>query len=86
MSSPHDYDAPDDRRQRDILYFVTFCVEEFKHRHRLNGHQAFDQLTDAGIIDHLFRFYDTIHTMWPDDIAREIDELYENHQNSEQPT
>ncbi len=64
-----------DKKQREISYFVSFCVEQYKHANRLTGREAMAQLDRYGVLDYLAENYEILHTqshLW---ILDDIDEF-----------
>ncbi len=60
-----------------IPAFVTFCIEQYKNYKNISGAEAVSQLTNAGVLEYLVDFYDTLHlegTKW---ILEDIDRLVE---------
>ena len=63
------------KRDADILYFVAFCMEGYKHKHGLSG-EAVSQLFDQhGIKHYLSNNYDILHTQGMSWNLEEIEEM-----------
>ena len=51
-----------EKKQRDISYFVSFCVEHYKHAKQLTGSEAMALLDRYGVLDYLAENYEILHT------------------------
>ena len=40
-------------RSSEISYFLSFCIEQYKQKHRLTGEQAMKELDKYGVLDYL---------------------------------
>ncbi len=60
-----------------IPAFVTFCIEQYKNHKKITGAEAVTILSEAGVLEYLVEFYDTLHlesTKW---ILEDIDRIVE---------
>lgn len=64
-----------EKRQQNISYFVSFCVEQYKHANQLTGREAMAQLDRYGVLDYLAENYETLHTQSHQWILEDIDEF-----------
>ena len=63
------------KRQQDISYFVSFCVEQYKHAKHLTGGEALAILDQYGVLDYLVENYEILHTQSHHWILEDIDEF-----------
>lgn len=61
----------------DIAYFLSFCIEQYKHAKGIEGEQAERILNEAGALDFLAENYETLHTQGHRWLLAEIDEFIE---------
>ena len=64
-----------EKRQQNISYFVSFCVEQYKHAKNLTGGEAMAQLDRYGVLDYLAENYEILHTQSHQWILEDIDEF-----------
>lgn len=64
-----------EKRQQNISYFVSFCVEQYKHAKKLTGSEAMLRLDRYGVLDYLAENYDILHTQSHQWILEDIDEF-----------
>lgn len=62
------------KRESDILFFVAFCLECYKHQHGLTGEAVSALFDEHGIKDYLSTHYDILHTQGMPWILEEIEE------------
>ena len=56
----------------DIAYFIAFCVEIYKHAHKLSGAATCALFAKHRIMDFLADNYDVLHTQSPQWMLEEI--------------
>lgn len=64
-----------EKRQQNISYFVSFCVEQYKHAKKLTGGEAMAKLDRYGVLDYLAENYEILHTQSHQWILEDIDEF-----------
>ncbi len=64
-----------DKKNLDIAYFVSFCIEQYKNEKRLTGEEAMRQLDNYNALDYLCEHYETLHTQSRQWILEDIDEF-----------
>ncbi len=70
-----------EKRQQNISYFVSFCVEQYKHAKKLTGGEAMTELDRYGVLDYLAENYEILHTQSHQWILEDIDEFIYIRQN-----
>ena len=58
----------------DILYFVSFCLEQYKMQKGLSGRETLKLFDKDGITDYLAKHYDVLHTQGATWLMHDIDE------------
>lgn len=65
-------------KEKDVAYFVSWCIEQYKKIANLGGAAAMELLYRYGILDYLALNYEVLHTQSPqwimEEIALKIDE------------
>lgn len=61
--------------QQDISYFVSFCVEQYKHAKHMTGGEAMAMLDRYGVLGYLAENYEILHTQSHHWILEDIDEF-----------
>lgn len=64
-----------DARSSEIAYFLSFCIEQYKQAHSLNGADAMRLLADRGVLEYLMDNYEAFHTQSHHWLIEEMDEL-----------
>ena len=65
------------KKEQDILYFISFCIEQYKQRHHMSGEQAMQELDQYGVLEYLEECYAPLHTQSAQWIMEDIDEFIE---------
>lgn len=65
--------------RQERLYFLSFCVEQFRQRHHATGAQAIDQLFPTGALDFLNNNYEVLKHLNMENILDDLDEYLKNH-------
>lgn len=63
------------------LAFVSFCLEEYKTLHGMDGAKTASCLEKYGVIDYLIAHYDVLHSFGRDAILNDIDQFIRNRRN-----
>lgn len=67
-------------KEKDILYFVSFCIEEYKKHTGKTGREISSLFEECDIYPYLRNNYDTLHTQGSHWLMAEIDEYVKNKQ------
>lgn len=63
------------KEDESILYFLSFCIEQYKMYKGSSGGETMKLFDDYGITEYLVRNYDVLHTQGAQWIVQEIDEI-----------
>ncbi|MBO6124616.1 MAG: DUF3791 domain-containing protein [Bacteroidaceae bacterium] len=63
------------KENNNILFFLSFCIEQYKMHKGLSGCDAIKLFDQYGITDHLAKNYDVLHTQSSQWMMQEIDEI-----------
>ena len=61
--------------ESDKLYFVSFCIEQYKKHIAATGDAVLELFDKYGITDYLYEYYDVLHTQGVKWLLEEIDNL-----------
>lgn len=61
------------KRENEIAYFVSFCVELYKTRHSISGGEAFDLFNQYGVTGYLSNNFDVLHSQGHNWLISDID-------------
>lgn len=64
-----------DRKQQDIAYFISFCIEQYKNAKGLTGEQAMKMLDRYGVLEYLAEHFEALHTQSHQWLLEDIDEF-----------
>jgi len=64
------------------MEFVTYCIETYKGRKKIDGYTTYRRLKDAGAIEYISENFDALHTFGDEQIVWNIDEYLKNHSGS----
>ena len=70
----HRYNTFMDKRDADILYFVSFCIEQYKMHKGLSGSETMKLFDRKGVTSYLADHFDVLHTQSAHWLMQEIDE------------
>lgn len=62
----------------DILFFLTFCIEQYKEHKGLSGSDTIKLFDQNGVTDYLTKHFDILHTQSAQWIVQEIDDYIKN--------
>ena len=62
------------KRNLDIAYFISFCIEQYKNEKSLTGTEAMLLLDKYKVLDYLSEHYEVLHTQGRQWLMEEIDE------------
>ena len=63
------------KQENDIIYFISFCIEQYKMRHGLTGSEAMQVFDQYGLTDYLSRNYEVLHTQSAQWLMEDMDEM-----------
>lgn len=66
------------KEESDILYFVSFCLEQYKMQKGLSGSEALKLFDKNGVTEYLAKHYDVLHTQGATWLMHDIDEHIKN--------
>ena len=69
--------------ERDIAYFVSWCIEEYKSVAGLGGAATMELLDKYGILQYLADNFDVLHTQSRQWLMEEIAEMLETRKNQQ---
>lgn len=61
------------KREIDISFFVSFCIEQYKVHAQLDGGKIAELFFNEGVVDYLSENYDVLHTQSSQWLIEEID-------------
>ena len=64
-----------DKTKRDIAYFVSFCIEQYKEAKYLSGSKTAALLSEYGVLEYLAEHWEILHTQGRQWIIEDIDEF-----------
>ena len=72
-----------DKKEQDISYFLSFCIEQYKNEKRMTGTEAMNFLNRYGVLEYLAEHFEILHTQSRQWILADIDEFIEIRKNEE---
>ena len=69
-----------DKKNLDIAYFISFCIEQYKEAKHMPGTEAMQVLSKYGVLEFLEDNYEPLHTQSRQWILEEIDEFIKKKQ------
>lgn len=64
-----------DKKQQDIAYFISFCIEQYKNAKGLGGEEVMQEFSKYGVLEYLRDFFDVLHTQSYQWLLANIDEF-----------
>lgn len=65
------------KKDQDIAYFISFCIEQYKNAKGLSGAVALDIFLKYGVLDYLIDHFEILHTQSYQWLLEDIDEFIE---------
>lgn len=65
------------KKDRDVAYFLSFCIEQYKNAKGLTGEQAMRRLDECGVLEYLRDNFEVLHTQGHHWLLEEIDSFIE---------
>jgi hypothetical protein len=62
------------KKNQDIAYFLSFCIEQYKNEKRMNGMEVLNTFNKYGVLDYLNNHFEILHTQNRQWILEDIDE------------
>ncbi len=63
------------KKDKDIAFFVAFCIEEYGAAKGLTGEQVLDLFSKYGVTEYLSKCFEPLHTQGRQWLMDEIDEF-----------
>lgn len=64
-----------EKRNLDIAYFLSFCIEQYKDKNGISGTEAAVLLKRYGVLEYLKDHFDVLHTQSKQWLLADIDEF-----------
>ena len=64
-----------DKKQQDLAYFISFCIEQYKNAKGLSGEEVMQEFSKYGVLEYLHDFFDVLHTQSYQWLLANIDEF-----------
>ena len=63
------------KKELDIVYFISFCIEQYKVHISATGAEVMDLFDKYGVTEYLSDHFDILHTQSRQWLLEEIDEF-----------
>ena len=63
-----------DKRELDIAYFLSFCIEQYKMERRLSGEDTMSLFEKYNVLPYLSDNFEVLHTQGRQWLIEEIDD------------
>ena len=70
----------DSEYQNEQAYFLTFCIEQYKHKVGMEGAAIKVLFDKTGVTEYLVSHYDILHTQSRQWILEDIEAFIKNHE------
>lgn len=64
-----------ENKELEIAYFLSFCIEQYKHKHQMSGNETISLFDKYDILLYLEENFEVLHTQGHQWLIEEIDEL-----------
>lgn len=68
-------------QELDIVYFLSFCIEQYKNKHQMSGEEVANLFEQYGVLPYLEDNFEVLHTQGHRWLMDEIDEWINNRKN-----
>ena len=62
------------KKNQDIAYFLSFCIEQYKNEKGMNGVEVLNTFNKYGVLDYLNNHFEILQTQNRQWILEDIDE------------
>ena len=62
-------------KELEIAYFLSFCIEQYKHKHQMSGNETVSLFDKYDILLYLEENFEVLHTQGHQWLIEEIDGL-----------
>jgi hypothetical protein len=69
------------KKEQDIAYFISFCIEQYKNAKGLSGREAMEELNKHGVLEYLQDHFEVLHTQSYQWILEDIDDFIKHKKN-----
>lgn len=73
-----------EKRDVDIAYFISFCIEQYKTKHHLSGEEAISLFEKYGVLSYLSDNFEILHTQSRQWMLEEIEDYIAKRKEEEQ--
>lgn len=63
-----------DKKELDIAYFLSFCIEQYKMKHGLSGGETIDLFDRYNVLPYLSDNFEVLHTQSRQWLLEEIED------------
>lgn len=63
------------KKEKDIAFFVAFCIEEYRAAKGLTGEKVMELFAKYGVTDYLSKCFEPLHTQGREWLIADIDEF-----------
>lgn len=63
------------KRNLDIAYFLSFCIEQYKNAKGLEGAEVMKTFVEYGVLDYLNNHFEVLHTQSRQWILEDIEDF-----------
>lgn len=63
-----------DKKELDIAYFLSFCIEQYKMKHDLSGRETIDLFDRYDVLPYLSDNFEVLHTQSRQWLLEEIED------------
>ena len=63
------------KKELDIAYFISFCIEQYKVHISANGNEVMDLFDKYGVTEYLSYNFEILHTQSRQRLLEEIDDF-----------
>lgn len=63
------------KKELDIVYFISFCIEQYKVHISASGTEVMDLFDKYGVTEYLFENFEVLHTESHQWLVEEIDDF-----------
>ncbi len=63
------------KKEADVLYFLSFCIEQYKAHRELSGSETMQLFDKYAVTDYLVDNYEVLHTQSAQWLVEDIDDF-----------
>ena len=71
-----------DKNQKDITYFISFCIEQYMNAKGIDEEEVIATFSEYGVFDYLYDYFEVLHTQSRQWLVSDIEDFINDRKSS----